>query len=336
MSRTAFLITLSICQVISLVFLSFSVRGSEHLLTVPGPLGPLAGSYLPSPQNRQAPAALIIPGSGPTDRDGNNPLGIRAAPYRYLAKELAKEGIVSLRIDKRGLFGSHQAVDDPNQVVIDDYVADTKSWATLLKEDKGHACVWLIGHSEGGLIALKSAAEMPGLSGIILIASPGYPIDVILKKQLSDNPANKPLLDEAFRIINLLKAGKKADISKAHPALKQLFAPAVQGYLMDLMHYDPATLIAGIKQPVLILQGEQDIQVSIEDARRLKKALPTARLVLLPSVNHVLKPVRSNNRANNLATYGNPDLELAPKVSETIADFILSNSACRQIESGKS
>ncbi len=317
-------------------FFSFLSVAKDETVTVSGPLGPLVGSYRAPSTNEQAPVALVIPGSGPTDRDGNNPLGIRASTYKYLAKELAQAGIASLRIDKRGLFGSHQAVTDPNQVIVDDYVADTKSWITLLKEKKGHACIWLIGHSEGGLVALKSAAKTPGVSGIILMASPGYPLDVILKKQLSDNPANKPLLNDAFRIIDLLKAGKKADISAVHPALKQLFAPTIQGYLTDLMQYDPAALIANIKQPVLILQGEQDIQVSIDDARQLKKALPIAKLVLLPSVDHLLKPVNGKSRADNLATYGDPDLALAPKVSGTIADFILSNSRCSQSDAGKS
>ena len=90
------------------------------------------------------------------------------------------------------------------------------------------------------------------------------------------------------------------------------------------------------RKPVLILQGEQDIQVSADDARQLKKALPSARLVLLPSVNHVLKAVNGTSRADNLATYGDPYLELAPGVAATVADFIVSNNSCTQADAGKS
>jgi hypothetical protein len=73
-------------------------------MTTPGPQGPLAGSLLDA--GKGAPVVLIIPGSGPTDRDGNNPLGITAAPYRLLAEALAAKRVSSVRIDKRGMFGS--------------------------------------------------------------------------------------------------------------------------------------------------------------------------------------------------------------------------------------
>lgn len=97
-------------------------------VTIAGPHGPLAGTLVDGPKG--APVVVVIPGSGPTDRDGNNPMGVTAAPYRLLAEALAAKGVATLRIDKRGLFGSKTAIADPNAVTIADYAADARAWAT--------------------------------------------------------------------------------------------------------------------------------------------------------------------------------------------------------------
>ncbi|HEV2043620.1 MAG TPA: alpha/beta hydrolase, partial [Sphingomicrobium sp.] len=99
----------------------------ERPLTAPGPLAPLAGTLLDA--GKRAPVVVIIPGSGPTDRDGNNPLGVSAAPYRLLAQGLAARGITTVRIDKRGMFGSKAAIANANAVTIADYAADARAWA---------------------------------------------------------------------------------------------------------------------------------------------------------------------------------------------------------------
>src|SRR6476646_11725588 len=85
-------------------------------ITAPGPQGNLAGTF--ENAEKSTPIALIIPGSGPTDRDGNNPLGVRGGPYAQLALGLKAAGVSSVRIDKRGMFGSKAAIDDANKVTI--------------------------------------------------------------------------------------------------------------------------------------------------------------------------------------------------------------------------
>ena len=129
---------------------------AEVLIEAVGPQGPLAGAMLRG-SSAQGPVALIIPGSGPTDRDGNSPQGIRAASYRLLAQGLAAEGITTVRIDKRGMFGSAAVVPDANAVTMADYVADTAAWVKSVRAKTGAPCIWLIGHSEGGLVALAAA-----------------------------------------------------------------------------------------------------------------------------------------------------------------------------------
>ena len=96
-------------------------------MTIPGPAGLIEGTFVNA--GRNTPVVLIIPGSGPTDRDGNNPLGVKAAPYRLLAEALAENGVSTLRADKRGLFGSKAAIANPSDVTIADYASDAHQWA---------------------------------------------------------------------------------------------------------------------------------------------------------------------------------------------------------------
>ncbi|WP_372426147.1 alpha/beta hydrolase [Salinarimonas chemoclinalis] len=267
----------------------------------------------------------MIPGSGPTDRDGNSPLGVRAAPYRLLAEGLADRGIGSVRIDKRGLFGSRDAVVDANAVTIEDYVHDVDAWVEAIRARTGARCVWLLGHSEGGLVALASAAKVGRLCGLVLVATAGRPLGTVLKEQLHANPDNAPLLAAADHAIDELSAGRRVDAASLPPALAPLFAPPVQDYLISTFALDPAVLAADIPNPILIVQGERDLQVAAVDAERLKQAAPLATLVALPNTNHVLKSVGSDERGENLATYAAPDLPLAPGVVKCIADFVRSN-----------
>ncbi|MGO9461020.1 MAG: alpha/beta hydrolase [Rhodomicrobium sp.] len=274
------------------------------------------------PETSKGPVILIIPGSGPTDRDGNSPLGVKASTYKLLAEGLASKGIAAVRIDKRGMFGSAGAVADANAVTIDDYAADIQAWLDVIRRKTGAPCVWLLGHSEGGLVALASNKSAGDICGLILIATAGRPLGEVLRDQLKSNPANAPVLGQAMPAIDALEAGRHADVSTMHPALLPLFSPKIQGFLISVFALDPARLIAGWKKPVLIMQGERDIQVSVADAERLKLAAPSARLVLLPNTNHVLKTVTSPNRAENMAAYGDPSLPLAPGVIDAIAGFV--------------
>jgi len=284
--------------------------------------GALGGALVAVPNMAERPAALILPGSGPTDLDGNNPLGIRAATYRYLAHELAQRGISSLRIDKRGLFSSAGATADPNAVTIGDYVQDTETWLDRIRKATGAAKVWLIGHSEGGLVALATALTSRHVAGIILLAAPGRKLGAILRAQLSANPANGPLLNEAMTAIEALERGDRIKDATLHPALKPLFREEVQAFLIDALSYDPADLLRQVTVPVLVVQGEKDLQVSAEDAHLLAAARPGVELVLLPDVNHVLKTIQGDGTAANFAAYGDADQPLSREVADAIADYI--------------
>ncbi|WP_245806143.1 alpha/beta hydrolase [Erythrobacter donghaensis] len=294
---------------------------AEVPIEAAGPQGPLAGTMLRG-SDAQGPVALIIPGSGPTDRDGNSPLGVRAASYRLLAQGLAAEGITTLRIDKRGMFGSAGAVPDANAVTVADYVIDTAAWVKAVRMETGAPCVWLMGHSEGGLVALAAAQEVENLCGVVLIAAAGRPLGEVIKSQLRANPANAPLIEAADAAIDALAAGRRVDVTALPQPLAPLFNPAVQGFLISTFALDPADLAAKAALPMLIVQGGKDIQVALADAERLKAANPGAMLIILPDANHVLKDVAGDSPADNLAAYQAPDLPLSEGLVAGIAAFV--------------
>jgi pimeloyl-ACP methyl ester carboxylesterase len=291
------------------------------IIEAPGPEGPLAGA-MTGPAGADVPVVVIIPGSGPTDRDGNNTYGIRAASYRLIAEGLAGRGIASVRIDKRGMFGSVRATAHGDAVTMDDYATDMHSWATTIRNLRGARCVWLLGHSEGGLTALAAARKPEGICGLLLASTPGRPLGDVMREQLRANPANAPLLSQAEGIIADLEAGTRVEAGAMHTALLPVFRPSVQGFLISVLALDPARLLADYKGPVLILQGLSDIQVGRVDAERLHQARPDTELVLLPKVSHALKAVASDDRAANLETYRNPDLPLAEGVVDALARFV--------------
>ena len=289
-------------------------------VTIPGPQGVLAGTLIDP--GKDAPAVLIIPGSGPTDRDGNNPLGVAGGVYRQLAEALAAKHVATLRVDKRGMFGSKAAIADANDVTIGAYAADAHGWVDMLRRRSGRRCVWILGHSEGALVALQAAQDPTRICGLILVSGPGRPLGEVIRSQLRANPANAALLPPGEAAIDQLEAGKRVPAAGLPAPLQPLFNDRVQGYLIDMFAHDPAKLIAAVKLPVLIVQGDKDIQVAVADAELLKKAQPAATLTLVPGINHVLKPVAGDDRAANVATYGNADLPIASAVPDTIAAFV--------------
>lgn len=285
-------------------------------VTVAGPQGPLAGTLTRA--SRKGPAVVIIPGSGPTDRDGNSPLGITAGSYRLLADALAARGIASIRIDKRGMFGSRTAIADPNAATIEGYAADAHAWAALAAKRSGSKCAWLVGHSEGGLVALQAAQDPRDLCGVVLISAPGRPLGDVMRDQFRANPANAPILDPALKLLDAVEAGRTVDPATLPQPLPAMFPVAIQRYMSGIFKFDPAKLAATAKVPVVVVQGTSDLQVGMGDAERIAAARDGTRLVRLPGVNHVLKAV-GDDRATNMRSYADPSLPIAPGVVDAVA-----------------
>jgi uncharacterized protein len=307
----------------------FAMTGSlfaQSHIEAPGPIGPLGGTMVVT--NRVGgELVLIIPGSGPIDKDGNSPQGTKASIYRLLAEGLAKSGVSSVRIDKRGMFSSSAATADANAVTIADYADDIGAWVTAIRSRTGQKCVWLAGHSEGGLVALAATQHRADVCGLILLATPGRKLGDVLRTQLKANPANAPLLDQAFAAIVTLEAGQRVETAGMHAGLLRLFRKQVQGFLISALALDPADLLRRYKGPALIVQGQRDIQVGETDAEHLSRANPDAKLILLQNANHVFKDVNATARDANLAAYADPNLALAHGLVEAVAGFIAAHPA---------
>lgn len=278
----------------------------------------LAGTWT-APDDPKA-AALILPGSGPTDRDGNSLAGLSTDAYRLLAEALADRGIATLRADKRGIGAS---TGDPNAVTLGLYAQDAGGWLAQARARTGLSCLWLIGHSEGALVALKTVLARDDVCGLVLLAPPGRPISQILLEQLRGVPALAPHMEAAQRAIVSLIAGQTVDPASLPPPLQGLFNPAVQPFLMDLFAFDPAEAAASIDLPALVIRGDADLQIAAEDAARLAGAFPRAQAIDLPGMTHALKTAADGSREANLATYADPALPLAPGLADAVAGFIL-------------
>ena len=279
--------------------------------------GELYGSLVvPSVSKEKIPVVLIIAGSGPTDRNGNNIAGINCNAYKMLADSLAKYGIASLRYDKRGVAESRLAVTDESKLTIEAYINDAKMWMDQLKSDTRFSKIIVLGHSEGSLLGIVACARTKA-DGLISVAGIGRSADLILHEQLSNLPDT--LKNESYGYLTKLKSGDT--IAHPNPLLNSLFRPSVQPYLISWFKYDPSEEIQKLKIPVLIVQGTHDIQVDTTDAILLHKASPQSQLSMIEGMNHIMK-VAPADRTENIKTYSDPNLPLDGKAVKTIVDFV--------------
>ncbi len=300
--------------------LTIAAAIAASTVSAPGPNGPLEGSFIDAGKN--APVVIIIPGSGPTDRDGNNPMGLTPLTYKLLAEALGAQGVSTIRVDKRGMFGSKAAIPDANKVTIADYARDAHEWAKVARTKTGARCAWLLGHSEGGLVALKAGQDSSDLCGIVTVSAMGRPFGTVLREQLRSNPANAPILGAAEHAIDALEAGRDVPAATMPAALMSLFNPAVQPYIKDLMAQDSAKLAGSLKLPLLVVSGDRDIQTPVVDAQALAAAQPKAKLVIAQGVTHTLKVADGDDRAANMATYVDASKPVSPVVVDAIAAFV--------------
>lgn len=309
----------------SLAMLAAATVASPADMTVGEGTGQLHGTLLlPAKPQTGREAVLILAGSGPTDRDGNSPLGVSAAPYRLLAEALSNAGIPALRVDKRGIAASAAAMTSEDALRVQTYAADARIWAKALRERTGARCVWLLGHSEGTLHALIAAQESEGICGLILVSPVGRPLGEILRAQFRSLPAFAPVLDEALRILAELEAGRAVPGEGMNPGLMPIFRPSVQPFLISMLQADPPALAAAYRGPILVVQGTTDLQTAVADAERLGQSRPGIKVALIEGMNHVLKVAPADPAANH-ATYANPDLPLAPGLVDAIVDFVHTN-----------
>lgn len=291
-----------------------AVQKSDFVFKTQG--GKLYGSFTLPDVNSAVPVVLIIPGSGPTDRNGNQDV-VTGNTYKMIADSLKNAGIASLRYDKRGVGESHEAMKDEHSLRFEDMVNDAAGIVAELKADKRFSSIFVLGHSEGSLVGMMAAAKEP-VAGFISVAGLGNAADKIMVRQIAAQSEELSL--KAAFILDSLQKGKT--ITDPGGELSALFRPSVQPYIKSWIKYDPQTEIRKLKIPVLIVQGTNDLQVPESEALTLREAYPDARMKIIKDMNHVLKQA-PNDRTKNIATYSMPTLPLAPGLMATVTQFIL-------------
>ena len=282
------------------------------------PTGDLQGTEVIPEAKVPVPVVLLISGSGPTDRDGNSKLlGGANNSLKMLAEALADEGIASVRYDKRGIAASAPAGVSEADLRFDQYVDDAAAWIAKLRSDPRFSGVSVVGHSEGSAIGML-AAKKAGAASFVSIAGIARSADAVLRDQLKGKlpPA---LAEENERVLASLAAGRT--VPDADPKLASLYRPSVQPYLISWMRYKPAEVVKSLTIPVLIVQGTNDIQVGVEEARALNAAASGSRLVLVEGMNHVLK-ITPADAAAQRASYSDPALPVAKPLVDAIVGFV--------------
>jgi pimeloyl-ACP methyl ester carboxylesterase len=283
----------------------------------------LAGTLtLPRTRTGPVPVAVIIAGSGPTDRNGNSHLGPGVVYWNnslgQLAWGLAERGIASLRYDKRVLPATRGPVDMTKET-FDNFAGDAAAAARSLAGDARFSFVVFLGHSEGAGLGIRAVNSGAPVRGVGLLAGMGRPFLTLLRSQLAAqlDSANMVAYDSA-----MARYLRGDSIGTVHPGIQPLFQPAHREYIRTSAEYDPAAEVARLKVPVLIVQGRTDVQVSVEDAEALHRAAPGATFVLLDGANHLFKPVREMTQAAQLPSYTDPAWAIVPELPEAIAKWI--------------
>lgn len=282
------------------------------------PTGTLAGTLqLPAGVGAH-PLAVVIPGSGPTDRNGNTigmPSGSDA--YRMLADSLVAHGIATLRYDKRGIGESRAAMPAEHDLRFELAAADASAWVTQARADKRFSRVVIIGHSEGSLLGML-ASSISHPDAFVSIAGPARRADEVIHEQLA---TRLPTAMQAQSDSVLARLVRGDTVVNPPAALLALYRPSVQPYLISWLRYSGATEIAKLTVPVLLVQGTHDLQVAPSEVDMLAAALPKARLALIPGMNHVLK-ITPASAGEQQRYYTDPSVPLPAALIDTLVTFI--------------
>ena len=273
--------------------------------------------YNPLKTNRKTNLVILIAGSGPTNRDGNQ-LGSYNNSLKFLAEELSKKDLAVFSYDKRIIADIIAGRKDNKNLVFDDFVNDAKEVISYFINLKKYNKIIIAGHSEGSLIGILVSKKV-AVDGLISIAGPGKSIDVIIEEQITKQmPFLKSELHEGFQ---KLKTGKTFKLESENPTIKQFFKEDGQPYLISWIKYEPEVEIKNLKIPVLIINGTKDIQVSVENANILKKSNPSAKICIIENMNHIFKEIKGEEK-ENLASYSDPKLPIMNELVACIYKFI--------------
>lgn len=256
---------------------------------------------------------ILIQGSGPTDRDGNQPF-LKNDSFKKLAQELCANGIASFRFDKRiSAMGRLNLTEE--EMRFDDFVQDAASVISYAAENIPHDRLFIAGHSQGSLVGMLAAKGKA--DGFISIAGAAQPIDSIIVNQLDlQMPGLGESARSAFRTLR-----EEGTVTDFNPYLASILRPQIQAFMLSWMKYNPTDEIAKLEMPILIISGTEDLQVNEQEAKTLHSAVPQSTLVELEGMNHILRQV-SADPIENQKSYNEPNRPLHPNLVDTVLFFL--------------
>lgn len=256
---------------------------------------------------------IMVHGSGPVDRNGNQSF-MKNDSFKKLATELSSQGIATYRFDKRILQMGRLGIKE-EEIRFDDFITDVVSAIEYFEENGNYKNVVVVGHSQGSLVGMVAAKDRA--DAFVSIAGAAHPIDFIIVDQIAGQmPGLKENAQESFRDLRATGSSKNYN-----PMLEMIFRPSVQPFIISWMKYDPQEEIQKLDIPVLLINGTNDLQVTEEQAEKLKEAKPEAKLVILDKMNHVFRKVEGDDLENS-KSYNEPGLPLHPELVHEIAKFI--------------
>ena len=257
---------------------------------------------------------IIIQGSGPVDRNGNQFMQ-KNNSLSFLAQGLFSNCIAGFSYYKHIVTLLSRGTLIEKDIKFGDYIADAISIIDYFKEDERFSKIIIIGHSQGSLVGMIAAQGRA--DEFISLAGAGQEIDYVILDQLAIQiPGLKDNARQAFD--DLRVNGVTINYS---PGLASIFRPAIQQFLLEWMQYNPQVEIVKLDMPVLIINGDRDIQVEVSEAEKLKAAKPDAQYVIIPFMNHIFKKIKGDDLVNS-KSYNEYNRPVMPDIIEIISKFI--------------
>ena len=255
----------------------------------------------------KSPLIIFIHGSGGVDRTGG-----ASKMIQQFGNEIIKSDIAFFAYDKRTSNKNNVAILKQG-VLFNDFVSDAKKVVNHFKNDKRFTEIILVGHSQGSLVAMLASEN---IHKYISLAGAGETIDKSLIRQTTKQNIQLGKTTEA----HLKELKETGEIKNVDPSLMILFAPQNQPFFNQWISLNPTEEIKKVKVPILIINGNKDIQVLENDAKNLHDANPKSELVIIDKMNHLIKHIEKDE--DNLKSYTTPNFPISKKLIETIVSFV--------------
>jgi pimeloyl-ACP methyl ester carboxylesterase len=294
--------------------LMWAQKYKETEVAIPMAIDSIYGTLLSPDSTTQTNLVIIIPGSGPTDRNGNQGM-LANNSLKFLAEALSENGLATYRFDQSVISQSKHPEFKEENYTFNGLVDEVHNIITFFRNTKEYNHIILAGHSQGSLVGLLAAQDYA--DAYISLNGAGQSIDRVLYDQLMKQV---PQLEESFsKNLEQMKTGEP--LTNVNPMLASIFRPSVQPFLNEWMQHNPQEVLSQLKIPSLVIGGTKDIQVNEKEASILVEKAPLAKLVIIENMNHIFKEIKGEDLENQMS-YMNKDLPVMQQLIAEIMGFL--------------